>query len=459
MPADVVALIAIATFIGLLLIEVPVAFSLMIAGALGIVLIGQVDVALSTIAAAPYSATAKYELLILPMFLLLGALVAHAGIATRIFESANRLVGWLPGGLAVATIFACTVFGGISGSSAADVATLGRVSVAEMRRHGYSVRFAAGLVAAAGTVAILIPPSIPLVVYGILTGLPIGSLLLAGVVPGIATSLAFAAFVMIRALWIRRTRGAAGEGSAAGRWKASADDARGESGRPSEGGWHAFAGLLYAGVLFVVVVGGIYTGIVTSTEAAAVGAFAALVIAVPVARAARRRVPDLLKASVLEAAKLTSMIFALLIGTAVFIYFLTLTRLPADFASWVLGLSVSPGIVVALFLLALIPLGMFLDGLSMMLLTVPVAYPVMSQLGVDGVWFGILVVTLIEIGLVTPPVGINVYVIAGLVDDLPLEEAFAGVAPFVVIQLLVTVLIFLFPDIALFLPRLAAGHG
>lgn len=452
MGIELITTLALAAFIGLMLIEVPIAFSLMLSGALGIVLTGQASVAFSTLSAAPFGATGKYDLLVLPMFLLLGAVVSNAGIAAKIFEAANRIVGWMPSGLAVATIFACTVFGGISGSSAADVATLGRISVGEMRRHGYSAKFAAGVVAAAGTVAILIPPSIPLVIFGILTGVPIGSLLLAGIIPGIFTSVAFAAFVMLRGHWEAKRNPSAAP------TQSPAAPATAESGRRA---WfdHPFIGLAYAGILFLVIVGGIYSGLFTATEAAAVGAFAAVLIAIPVARAQRASVIAALRASLQETAEMTSMTFALLIGTAVFTYFLTITQLPNNLASWLVAQDVSPKVLVIAYLVILIPLGMFLDGLSMMLLTVPILYPPLAKLGVNGIWLGILVVTMIEVGLITPPVGINVYVIAGLVDDLSLEEAFAGAAPFIVIQLLVTTVIFMFPQIVLILPQLAAGTG
>lgn len=452
MSVENIALLAIAFFIVLVLIEVPIAFALLIAGTSGIYLLAGPDVVFSTLAAVPYSAVAKYDLLILPMFILLGAIVANAGIATQIFAAANRLVGWLPGGLPVTTIFACTIFGGISGSSAADVATLGRVSIGEMRKHGYSAKFAAGVVAASGMVAILIPPSIPLVVYGIMTGLPIGSLLLAGIVPGLLTTAFFTAYVIIRAKWFQ-----GGERAKLEELRSKQVDSvrSGQCVGPKDR--YAFLGLFYAALLFLVVVGGIYAGVLTSTEAAAAGAFAALVIAIPISLVERRPILRMLKGSVMETAEMTAMIFALLIGSAVFTYFLALSGIPAELARWAVSLNVPPFVVVLCFLAILVPLGMFLDGLSMLLLTVPVAYPIIAQLGVDGIWFGILVITMIELGLITPPVGMNVYVVTALVDDLSLEDAFVGVSPFILIQLAVTAAIFIFPEIALFLPELALG--
>jgi tripartite ATP-independent transporter DctM subunit len=450
MSPELVTIAAAVLFVALILIEVPVAFALAVAGGAGIAVLAGPQVAFSAIASAPYTAVAKYDLLILPMFILLGAIVANAGIAERIFGAANRLVGWLPGGLGITTIAACTIFGGISGSSVADAATLGRVSIGEMRAHGYSARFSAGLVAASGMIAILIPPSIPLVVYGILTGVPIGSLLLAGIVPGLMTAALFAIYVAARAAVLRRRVGHAANGAAI---ETLVTPAASESGARRG----SFSGIIYAGILFLVVVGGIYAGILTSTEAAAAGAFAALLIAIFVSFKDRVPLWPMLGRSMREAAETSAMIFALLVGSAIFTFLLAYAQVPTALASWAVSLSLPPWLIVVCFLAILIPLGMFLDGFSMLLLTVPVAYPIVHQFGVDGVWFGVLVVTMIELGLITPPVGINVYVVAGVVDDLTVEEVFIGVTPFILIQLLVTALIFLFPQIALFLPAMAVG--
>lgn len=447
----IVIIFTILLFMAFLAMEIPIGFALLGGGLVGIWLLGFGPSALSFMAATPFGTTANYAMLIIPMFLLLGALVSHSGIAARIFDAANRMLGWLPGGLAVSTIMACTLFGAISGSSAADVATIGKVSLNEMRRHGYNVRFAAGVIAAGGTLAILIPPSIPLVMYGILTSEPIGSLLLAGVIPGLLTALAFIAYVVFMC-W-RRGIGAAGAAVAMAN---VAPARRGGFVRRTMTG--PYVGMAYAAILILVIIGGIYTGVFTSTEAAAVGAFAALALGIPVTIAEGNDWRSMLGGALAEAGQLTSMVFILLIGSAVFSYFLTLSGVAANLASWVATLNLSPNQVVAICLLVLIPLGMFLDGMSMLLIVVPLVYPLLKHLGVDGVWFGVLTVMLIEIGLLTPPFGINVFVIAGIADDLPLEQAFAGVAPFIALQFLMVGLIFFFPELVLFLPSLAAAQ-
>ena len=448
MNNEIAVLVSIGLVLILILCEMPVAFALMAAGGAGLLLIGKAGIAMQSLAATPYSAAAIYDYLILPFFILLGALVSNAGIAGKIFTAASHISGRLPGGLAIATLLACCAFGAISGSSAANAATIGRISVIEMRKHGYTARFAAGLVASAGTVAILIPPSIPLVIYGILTGLPIGTLLLAGIGPGICTIVIFAIYAMGHSMMtgqgLSRSDAIATEPVRRPPRRAIMD--------------HPLIGMAYAGILFGIISGGIYGGLFTTTEAAACGVVAAFVIAIVVARSQGYKIDAIIQTSAQETADLTAMIFMLLIGTAIFTFFLAISRVPTDLAAWVLSLDISPSVLVALFLLALVPLGMFVDGLSMMLLTIPIAYPVFAKLGVDGIWLGILVVMLIEIGLITPPIGINVYVMAGLIDDLSVSEAFAGALPFLLVQFVVVALIFAFPEIVHFLPDLATEH-
>jgi C4-dicarboxylate transporter, DctM subunit len=444
MTSDLVAGGAITLLVVLILAEVPVAFALIISGFIGIAFLVGPYVAFSTISSAPYTAVAKYDFIILPMFLLLGALVANAGIATRIFASANYLVGRLPGGLGITTVLACTVFGGISGSSVADAATLGRVAIGEMRSHGYGARFSAGLVAASGMIAILIPPSIPLVMYGILTGIPIGALLLAGILPGILSAFLFSAYVVAHHLFVR--------GRTATRTQRNGTSSK-ET--PLSAVRHKLTGLIYAGILFAVVVGGIYLGVLTATEAAAAGAFVSLFMAFGICISDGLGIAKVIRESMLETARTTAMIFALLVGSTVFSYLLAYSQVPNELARWAVSLDWSPQVLVLCFLLILVPLGMFLDGLSILLLTIPVAFPIISLLGVDGLWFGILVITMIELGLITPPVGLNVYVVSAVVRDISVDQVFLGASPFIVLQLTITGILFLFPEIVTVLPRMA----
>jgi C4-dicarboxylate transporter DctM subunit len=472
--------IAVGTFLVLAMLEVPIALALGFGGLLGVMLLQNINVAGSVAAQIPFDSTASYSLFCVPMFVLLGALVTNAGIGERIFRSANLLVRRLPGGLAATTVLAISVFSGISGSSSADVATFGRIAVTEMRRHGYRGPYAAAVVAAAGTFAVLIPPSIVLVLYAIIASLPIGAMILAGVIPGLISCAALTVFVIVNAYLQRRNAeaapelatpgaGARGDGTGAAVERsmpaaaagAVAGSAGGESFSRDSGMASTvrsdFMGLVYAGILFVIVVGGIYTGVFTATEAGAVGAAASFVIAVLVATP-KSSLPTLIGSALTETARVTSMIFLLLIGGAIFSYFIAAANLPATITEWVLGLPVSPKVVVALFLLLLIPLGMFLDGLSILLIMVPVAAPIIEKLGFDGIWFGILVVKLIEIGLITPPVGLNVFIISGLVKDLSVTSVFRASIPFVVLDLAITTVFFFVPGIITWLPNIAGAR-
>jgi C4-dicarboxylate transporter, DctM subunit len=462
--AVVVVLLA---FFALLALEVPVGFCLGLSGAFGIVMFTDVSTATNVVGTIPYSSTAKYALFVVPMYILLGSLVNQAGIATQIYRSVNKVVGRLPGGLGATTVFATALFSGVSGSSAADVATFGRISVNEMSKHGYQKPYAAAVVAASVAFAALIPPSITIVIYGITAHISIGALILAALLPGILSSCVLAGFIVISAMVTKRrsrevvlaqevARAAVpvsvGAGSA-GAGDETPESEVMETGTGSSTG--DFAALLYALILFVIVIGGIYSGIYTATEAGAIGAFAALLIAI-VARGSRTQsIRKVLATGLNEAADVTGMVFLLLIGGGIFAYFVTTAGVPSAVTEWALGLSIEPRYIVAVILLLMIPLGMFLDGLSIMLLVVPLAAPVVVAMGFDGIWFGILMLKMIEIGLLTPPVGINVFIISGMVN-VPAESVFRRIGIFVALDLAVTAVLFAFPDIVLWLPR-AAG--
>lgn len=431
--------------------EVPVAFSLLASGAIGLVLLKTSGYATNTLANQPFANTAAFSLVLIPMFVIMGMFVVSAGIAQDVYGMAARTFRRLPGGLGIATVAACAGFAAVTGSSAATVATIGRISIIEMRQHGYRTSFAAGIVGASGTLGILIPPSLVLVIYGTLTGESIERLLLAGILPGVFTAVMYSVVVLIRA---RR--------EISPEHIVAADDAGLEAGGGSVAvstrtGLAAFAKIA---TLFLIVVVGIYSGLFTATESGAIAAFAALLMLVwtSVRRREVRLWPQL-KQAFEETTSVSTMIFMLLIGGGVFTFFMVSGGYARDFAQWITALPVSPHLVVAIILLALIPLGMVLDGMSILLITVPLTYPVVTELGFDGIWFGILVVKMIEIGLVTPPVGINCYVVAGAAPGVRAEDAFRGVAPFVAMDVVTTAILFAFPAITLWLPALAATTG
>ncbi|CAN5250089.1 TRAP transporter large permease [soil metagenome] len=465
MDPTFIAILAIVLCLTFILIEMPVGLAVGLAGTIGILLLSGTNTASRTLGSSPFSASAKYALFAVPTYVLLGCLISNAGIGTQIYRVVNKAVHRLPGGLAATAVLATSIFSGISGSSAADVATFGRISVTEMARNGYDRAYAAAVVAAAGTFAVLIPPSITLVLYAIIAQVSVGAMILAGVVPGILSGLILAGYVVGRASFGKnrsqavgaRTLVAAGSVSTAEPVVVPPHVPVGEDETYQGAGKSRTSDLLAigsAGVLFLTVVGGLYSGVFTATEAGAVGAFVAFLIALFVARGGKISLIGLVRESLTETAEITSMIFLLLVGGSIFSFALALSGMPTEISEWAGGLAVPPLVVIAVILVLLIPLGAFLDGLSVLLLTVPVIAPIATELGFDGIWFGILVLKVVEVGLITPPVGINAFIISGITKT-PVERVYRALVPFVLLDLVVTALFFAFPEIVLWLPRVA----
>lgn len=445
MTSGLILLVVLALLIALIAAEVPVSFSLLSAGAIGLVLLRDAGYSMNTLANQPFATTASFALILIPMFIIMGMFVVEAGIAQDVYGFAARMFSRFPGGLGFATVAACAGFAAVTGSSAATVATIGRISINEMRKHGYSAAFASGIVGASGTLGILIPPSIVLVIYGTLTGESIGLLLIAGIIPGVISAIMYTLVVWYRA----RTQ--------VGPQFVLTEEMDEEASAAVAGARAGWSAVFKIGVLFLVVVGGIYTGVFTATESGAVAAFVALLMLLWTGiRSRELRVWRLLTQAFHETTSVATMIFMLLIGGGIFTFFMVTGGYARDFAEWVTALPVNPYLIVILFLLAIIPLGMILDGLSILLITIPLAYPVITELGFDGIWFGILVVKMIELGLITPPIGINVYVVAGAAPGLTVEDAFRGIWPFGVMDMLTVGLLFAFPALTLWLPSLAA---
>ena len=476
--------VALAVLLALLVAGVSVAISLLTSGAVGLLLIDGLETAGSVVAATSYSAVAKGSLIVVPMFVLMGMLTLYSGIAEQLFAIASRLLRWLPGSLGISTVFASAGFGAISGSSLATVATLGRTCIIEMMRHGYQRAFASATVAASGTLAVLIPPSIILVLYGVITGESVGALLIAGIVPGVISAILLGGGVCLLA-WrrpalvnqrnqeelalalrppvdatvaaaddgISRTAPgvqAGAESAATARSDGAVEPVRLTVGSVSR----ALGGLV---VLFSVVIGGIYTGVFTPTESAAVGAFAAFLLLLAQLARRPRELAANLSTALRETASLNAMIFLILVGAGVFSFFLVSAGVPSALSSFVVGLGLPPALIVAALLVFLIPAGMFLDSISLLVITVPLVYGPITDLGYDGIWLGILVVKLIEIGMITPPVGMNAYVAAGTTPGLQVEEVFRGLLPFYFVDVVLVCLIFAIPDVVTWLPSLSAG--
>jgi C4-dicarboxylate transporter DctM subunit len=487
MSTELLALAVVVGLLVLLAMGIPVAFALMISGGIGLVVLRDWNVAGTTLASTAFSSVARFSLIVIPLFVMLGYFVNQSGLGQQLFTVLALRTRRLPGGLALASIFACAGFGAVSGASMTGVATVGPVAVPEMRRHGYSDELSTGVIAAAGTLGILIPPSIAIVIYGIVTRESIERMLLAGIIPGVVSALVYAALVIVlvrfrriggafgifvdreegdrtvagaERLVVGSTVGAVGRGpdtvstglSGEGAGHDGIAVSRGAADRPESWVWP----VAKIAVLFVIIIGGIYLGVATVTESAAVGAFVALLFLVWSSwrldglRSVRRSIVK----AVSESISATSMLFLLLVGGAVFGTFLLLSGVPQVFARWVTGLALPPSIIVILILLGFILLGTILDGFSTLLIAVPLTHPVVTtELGFDPLVFAILVIKSIEIGLVTPPVGINAYVISGITRT-PVERVFRGLIPFYIADVATIALLFAFPAIVTYIPNL-----
>ncbi len=421
----------------LMAIGTPVFAALGLAGVAGIVMIEDLGFVLNRLKAFSYHQSASYLLTVVPLFILMGAFAHHAGVGQKLFGVARKWVGHRPGGLAMASILTCAGFAATSGSSVATAATVGSVAIPEMRKAGYDPRLSAGAVAAGGVLGVLIPPSVLLIFYAALTEVSAGKMLVAGVIPGILSTVVFMAGIWV----LSRATGAAGATVPAESW-----------GRRITSLADAWQVLL----LFIVVLGGIYLGFVTPTEAGAVGAFAAFVMLL-----ASRQARPFLKTRLLESCRsaitTTVMILFTMIGAGIFSYFLSLAQIPQLIATAVVDADVPPLAVIFLLLAVYFPLGMFLDAFSMLVITLPIMFPTVVSLGYDPIWFGILAVKMCEIGLITPPMGLNVYVIAGIDRSTSLTQIFRGAWWFVVMEIVTTLILFFFPAIVTFLPENMLG--
>ncbi|MFV0407561.1 MAG: TRAP transporter large permease [Propioniciclava sp.] len=445
MSTALVASIALVLLFGLLLIRVPVGLSLLASGSLGLLLLDGFEIATRGLATEPYTAVAKYSMIVIPMFILMGMFAMESGVAVGAFRLANKAFGRLPGGLGIATVVVCAVFAAVSGSSPATVATVGRITVPEMRRAGYTKEFTAGIVGTAGTLGVLIPPSIVAVIFGVTTEVSIGALLIAGILPGLVSVLVLSTYIVVQAV-----RNPALINDTSYRPSNHEDEAT-----PTGGSRDLFA-LVGVAVMFTVVIGGIYTGFFTATESAAFGALTGLLILL-VSQARSGRLWSAFLNALREAASTTTMIFVIMIGAAVFTNFLVRSGVTRSISDAILGMGLSPYMLVIGTLLLMLPLGMFLDATSIIVITMPILWPVLAASGVDGAWFGIMVIIMIEIGLITPPVGINGFVLAGIAEDISIEQTFKGLVPFVFVQLAIVAIIFLVPGTATMLPSLMRG--
>lgn len=492
MEVWMIVTLVVALLILLLMIEMPVAFALGVSGGLGLVLMMGTGHATNVLSSVPYLQTASISLTVVPMFLLMGSLAVSSGISTQLFTLMNRIFARLPGGLGVAAIAASAGFSAVSGSSIATASTIAKISVGEMRRYGYPASFATGIVAMGGTLGVLIPPSLFIVLYAITVGESVGKSLIAGIIPGILTTVVFAALIILMApRQLRRERerratlalaaterievpqtvgGAVLKALVEEENKTASSEKSARSGSvkgPSQGSisnvsvqdetrlrdlpWRS---LVYIAILFAIVMGSLFAGLVTVTESAAIGALAALVIfGIEMRGKSIRELMRTLGEALRESAGTTGMVFTLIIGSAILSAFFVMAKVPDTIQHGIMSLGMPGWATVALLLAMLIPLGMVFDELSMMILTLPLIYPVAMDLGFDGIWLGIMFITFVQIGLVAPPVGINCFVISG-VSGVKTETVYKGVMPFLAAELGIIVLLFVFPDIVTWLPSL-----
>jgi tripartite ATP-independent transporter DctM subunit len=416
----------------LLLIGMPIAFSLMLVGFLGISYLASIKAALPLLARTVYEASSHYPYTIIPLFIVMGGYAEISGISSDLYDTFDKWLRRLPGGLGMATIAAIAGFSAISGSSVASAAAFGKVAYPEMRRFNYSPRLAAGTVAAGATIDFLIPPSLGFVVFGMLTEQSIGKLLISGMIPGLILA---GAFMVILYVWVKFNPNSALSSPEGVSWKEKVS---------------ALKGIWETLVIFLLVIGGIYTGLFTPNEAAGVGATLIFTMAI----VKKKLTPRILLASLFEAVRVSVMVLFLVAGANVFSYFLALSTIPMEVSTWIVGLGVSKYAILAIIVLIYLLLGCFLDAISMMILTLPVIFPMVLQLGFDPIWFGVVCVLMMGAGLITPPMGLCVFTVASIAKDAPLEEVFKGALPFLTAILFVTFLITLYPQIALFLPSM-----
>jgi C4-dicarboxylate transporter DctM subunit len=425
------ALVLFAILLGLLFLGIPVAFSMGIAASAMVVLYLSPNM-LVQMGRVGFSVATNDIFLVAPLFILMAGLVSHSDIAQRAYLAATKWLYWVPGALSVSTVVACTAFAAISGSSPATAAAIGYASVPEMIRHGYSKRIAVGVVAAGGTLGILIPPSMVMVIYGILTETSIGSLFIAGILPGLMLAGLMIAWVVFRSM---------------------RDGSQLKDASRSAPTWaerrESLSGIWPVLLLFVIVMGAIYSGIATTTEAAALGAMGALLLTI--------RRPDMrlrgLGVVLLTTAQSTAMLMLLIIFGSFFGFVVSRLGIAHGLVEAVTASQLQPWMVLALYIAALLILGCFMDPASMMVITLPLAFPVLKEMGYDPIWLGVIVTITVEIGMITPPVGLNLFVLKGIVPkEVTMTDIIAGAVPFVMVLLIGLLIIVSFPGIATWLP-------
>jgi tripartite ATP-independent transporter DctM subunit len=430
----VVGILGILFLFLLLSLRMQIGFCMALVGFVGFAVLGSLNPSFSILGMEPFKIGATYSLTVIPLFILMGQFANYSRMGFEIYQTVYRWLGFLPGGLSMATIGACGGFAAISGSSLAGAATMGMVALPEMKRFKYDDSLATGCIAAGGTLGILIPPSTVMIIYGILTEQPIATLFIAGILPGILLCGLFVLTIYIMAK-LKPALGPPGPKFSMKEKIYSLKDT-----------WSILC-------LFLLVIGGLYTGWFTPTEAAGVGAFGAFFITI----IKKKLTWSNLTSSLAETIRTTAMVFLILIGAHIFGYFLTISQIPEQLSSLATEAGLNRYIILSMLILAYIILGCFMEGLAIMVLTIPIVYPMVLEMGFDPIWFGVIITLVMEMSLITPPVGINVFIISGISKDIPMYTIFRGILPFWFAMLICIILIVIIPQIALYLPLTMAN--
>jgi tripartite ATP-independent transporter DctM subunit len=429
MSPTLIGIIGLVVLIVVLFSRMPVGFVMALVGFAGFSSMVSLEAGLNLLAKDIFDIFGSHSLTVVPLFVFMGQIAFHAGISRRLYDSAYTFMGHWPGGVAMATIGACAGFAAICGSTNASTATMATVALPEMKRYRYDMKLATGTVAAGGSLGILIPPSVIFIIYGIMTEQSIGKLFVSGILPGLLLA---SLFILTIYVWTRIRP----ELGPRGPRVSLKEKAR------------SLSGILEMLIIFGIVMGGLFKGFFTPTEAGAIGAFCTLLMAIIRRQITWRGFAQ----SLVETTRISCMVLVIVTGATVFGHFLAITRIPFDLAGWVKDLPLPPwgimGVIIFIYLIG----GCLMDSLALILLTIPIFFPVAISLGYDPIWFGVIIVMVTEMGVITPPVGVNVYVVSGVAKDIPLEVIFRGIVPLLLALIAAVILMVIFPQIALFLP-------
>ena len=433
MSSLTLGMIGLIVFLLLIFLRMPIAFAMALVGFAGFSYMTSASAAMNMVVRELYSSFSSYSLSVIPMFVWMGFLAYYSGIGSRLYIFAYRLIGHWPGGLAIATQTACAVFGAICGSNTATAATMGAIALPEMKKYKYDTSLATASIAAGGVLGVLIPPSVIFIVYGMATEQSIGKLFIAGILPGLLLMALYQATIYI----LTRRKPELGPAGPRFSWRERVSALRG--------------GLAEVLLVFALSMGGLFAGWFTATEAGAVGAMGVLLAAL----LGRNLSWENFKKSLYDTTRTSAMIMLLVAGSIIFGRFMAVSRVPFELANWTAALDLPNFIIMAIILLIYLILGCFIDALAMILLTIPIFYPIaVGMLGYDPIWFGVIIVLVVAMGVITPPVGMNVYIIKGIAPDVPLEVIFRGIWPFLLAIIVCLAILIVFPQIATVLPNL-----